>query len=175
MAPLVAALLKAGLPLLAQAAAAKGSELLETHLGVPPGGVSAMLETPEGVQRLQEIEQKDAENLRAFILSLVQAEVGDLADARRHAAAMAGSAPNGPGVWRPNVMVAAAWGVAFLVLWLIWHANNLDEFTKATMSLILGRVLGWIDQAFQFDFGSTRSSKAKDVAIEQLSRRGRDQ
>jgi xanthine/uracil permease len=72
-------------------------------------------------------------------------------------------------------MVAAAWGVAFLVLWLIWHANNLDEFTKATMSLILGRVLGWIDQAFQFDFGSTRSSKAKDVAIEQLSRRGRDQ
>lgn len=171
MIPLVAALLQAGLPLIANAVKAKGAEAIERKLGITPGGISEMLETPAGVERLREQEKVRTAELLDFLQSVTAAEMVDLADARRHAAALAASAPNGPGVWRPNVMVAAAWGVAFLVLWLIWRNNNLDEFTKATMSLILGRALGWIDQAFQFDFGSTRTSKAKDAAIERLSRK----
>lgn len=171
MAPLVAALLKVGLPLIASAVQSKGQQAAEKYLGV---SIPDLMASPEGQAELKRIEVDEADALQAFITSMIKIDVDDMANARAHAAAIAEKTPNGPGVWRPNIMVAAAWGVAFLVLWLIWRANNLDEFTKATMSLILGRALGWIDQAFQFDFGSTRSSKAKDVAIEQLSRKDRE-
>ncbi|QYF95594.1 hypothetical protein KY495_10835 [Massilia sp. PAMC28688] len=45
----------------------------------------------------------------------------------------------------------------------------MDDFAKATITLILGRSLGWIEQIFSFEFGTTRGSKSKDETISRLS------
>jgi hypothetical protein len=45
-----------------------------------------------------------------------------------------------------------------------------NEYLKGIVTLVLGRFLGYLDNIYNFEFGSTRSSKAKDLTIEQLSR-----
>jgi hypothetical protein len=72
--------------------------------------------------------------------------------------------------WRASMLVAMA---VFLVLLcmaiMVWHADT-NDFVKATITLILGRALGWVEQVFSFEFGTTRSSAAKDVTISNLSK-----
>lgn len=61
--------------------------------------------------------------------------------------------------------VALVIGCLVIVVW----ASSMDDFAKATITLILGRSLGWIEQIFSFEFGTTRASKAKDDTISNLS------
>ena len=51
----------------------------------------------------------------------------------------------------------------------IWNTPGIDEYTKGIATLILGRFLGYLDNIYNFEFGSTRSSKQKDSTIESLS------
>ena len=51
----------------------------------------------------------------------------------------------------------------------IWNSPGLDEYTKGIATLILGRFLGYLDNIYNFEFGSTRSSKQKDASIENLT------
>lgn len=52
----------------------------------------------------------------------------------------------------------------------IWNSPDLNEYTKGIATLILGRFLGYLDNIYNFEFGSTRSSKTKDSTIEQLTK-----
>lgn len=70
---------------------------------------------------------------------------------------------------RANVLAAAALLLVLLCLMVVIWSTNADEFAKATISLILGRALGWVEQLFSFEFGTTRASKAKDDTISKLS------
>jgi hypothetical protein len=65
---------------------------------------------------------------------------------------------------------AALLVVATLVA-VLW-ASNIDDFVKATVTLVLGKALGWVDQIFGFEFGTTRASKAKDETIKSLTKDG---
>lgn len=51
----------------------------------------------------------------------------------------------------------------------VW-ASSMDDFAKATITLICGRALGWVEQVFSFEFGTTRANKTKDDTINKLSR-----
>lgn len=47
--------------------------------------------------------------------------------------------------------------------------STMNEYAKGIITLILGRALGWVEQIFSFEFGTTRASKAKDDTINKLS------
>lgn len=97
------------------------------------------------------------------------AELADLGDARkRDAAFLAAGLRN----WRADIM----FGLAFIAIcgltWAVWKNAEVTEFTKGIITLVLGRFLGYVDSAYQFEFGSTRTSKQKDSTIERLSGKG---
>jgi hypothetical protein len=52
---------------------------------------------------------------------------------------------------------------------VVW-ASGMDDFAKATITLILGRALGWVEQIFSFEFGTTRANKTKDDTINNLTK-----
>lgn len=72
--------------------------------------------------------------------------------------------------WRASMLVAMA---VFLVLLcmaiMVWHADT-NDFVKATITLILGRALGWVEQVFSFEFGTTRNSAVQQQTINNLSK-----
>lgn len=72
---------------------------------------------------------------------------------------------------RANIMFVMAWIVVLIAFYAVWKSQDLDDFVKATITLILGRFLGYLDQIYQFEFGSTRSNKDKDAAIMNLTNR----
>lgn len=71
--------------------------------------------------------------------------------------------------YRANVLVAAALLLVIVCLLIVVWNSNADDFAKATISLILGRSLGWVEQIFSFEFGTNRDSKKKDDTINKLS------
>lgn len=71
--------------------------------------------------------------------------------------------------YRANVLAAAALLLVLLCLAIVVWMSNADDFAKATIGLILGRALGWVEQLFSFEFGTTRANKTKDETINKLS------
>lgn len=70
---------------------------------------------------------------------------------------------------RANTMLAGAGLLVVAILFVAIWQSPLDEFVKGILTLILGRCLGYIDQGFNFEFGTTRSSGKKDDTISQLA------
>lgn len=71
---------------------------------------------------------------------------------------------------RGNVLVAwAAFIVLACLLVVVWRVD-MDDYVKATISLILGRALGWVEQVMSFEFGLTRESAKKDDTIKNLTK-----
>lgn len=51
----------------------------------------------------------------------------------------------------------------------VWSLVD-DDFAKATITLILGRFLGYVDNIYSYEFGTTRASVKKDAAITELTK-----
>ena len=64
---------------------------------------------------------------------------------------------------------AAISGVIICLGVAVWN-TDLNEVGKACVTLILGRCLGWVEQVFSFEFGTTKASKVKDETISELSK-----
>jgi hypothetical protein len=73
------------------------------------------------------------------------------------------------GAQQADVLAGAALLLVIICLAVVVWNSGADDFAKATISLILGRALGWVEQLFSFEFGTTRASKAKDDTINRLS------
>lgn len=71
---------------------------------------------------------------------------------------------------RANVLCAAALLLVIVCLFVVVWASGMDDYGKATITLILGRALGWVEQIFSFEFGTTRSNKVKDDTIKNLTK-----
>lgn len=71
---------------------------------------------------------------------------------------------------RANALAAGAGILVIFCLFIVVWAANMDDFAKATITLILGRSLGWIEQIFSFEFGTTRANKTKDDTINNLTK-----
>ncbi len=172
LAPLLAKLASSGLDMLGNAIMAKGKEVVEEKLGVKIPDDPAKL-TPELLQQLQirsmeheeflvdaGIRQRDQE-IKEYAI-----QVDDTRSARdRDTAMMQAGYRNS----RANAMLASA-GLLVIVITaaVIWH-SELNEYAKGILTLVLGRALGYIDQGFNFEFGTTRSSAKKDETIGKLS------
>ncbi len=104
--------------------------------------------------------EKDSELEKAYL--------SDRQDARkRDASFLAAGTRN----YRADAMVGSAYIIVALIVVGIWNNTEMSEFMKSTLTLLLGRLLGYIDQAFQFEFGTTRTSRTKDDTISNLSGR----
>jgi len=70
---------------------------------------------------------------------------------------------------RANVLAGAALLLVLICLAVVIWMGDLNEYAKGGISLILGRALGWVEQLFSFEFGTTRSNKTKDETINKLA------
>lgn len=168
LAPILTELAKNGLGMLASAIQAKGKEVIEEKIGVKiPSKVEEL--TPELMQQLQIRQMEYEEFLIEAAAKADERELRDIADARARDAEIVKA--TGERNKRADAMIGGA-AVCLVVLMVIvvWN-SDFDDFQKSTLSLILGRALGYIDQVFQFEFGTTRTSKKKDESIERLTRR----
>lgn len=120
--------------------------------------------TPEVRMRLIELDAQLARQQHEEAL----ASLRDIQDARARDAAMA---TRGTPNVRANWMLFASYAIVFALLYMVWKTAEIDEYTKGLVTLLLGRALGWIDQAQNFEWGTTRLSRAKDDTIDRLSRK----
>lgn len=170
MHPIVTLLAKAGLPLLTSLVMKKGKDYAEQKLGVD---ITEMLGTEEGKIQLKQLEMQNEQQIRDFILRQEQQEldsfkeeVKDKDSARKRDVEFLKS---GSWNYRADTLVAiAAVSVAGLV-YLVWGTPDINEYVKGIVTLVLGRMLGYLDNIYNFEFGTTRSSKQKDATIENLS------
>lgn len=72
--------------------------------------------------------------------------------------------------YRANALAGGAALLVVLCLSVMVWKSGLDNDAKAVITLILGRALGWVEQVFSFDFGTTRANKTKDDTINNLSK-----
>lgn len=173
MIPIVASLLTTlaqnGLGLLSSAIQAKGKDVVESALGVkipdePSAEDIAKLRQAQfdHEERLLELGiEKAKQDLEAF-----KEEVKDRDSARvRDAEFIRRGAHNR----RADALVfVAALAVAAMV-YLVWKSPDLPEYVKGIVTLVLGRFLGYLDNIYSFEFGTTRGSKDKDDTIKQLT------
>lgn len=72
-----------------------------------------------------------------------------------------------------NLRADAMFTLAVLVIvglvWMIWKDQSINEFMKGIVTLVLGRFLGYLDNIYSFEFGTTRGSQSKDSTINQLA------
>ena len=71
---------------------------------------------------------------------------------------------------RADLMFLLAVLVTCALVWVVWKDQGINEYVKGIFTLVLGRFLGYLDNIYNFEFGSTRSSKTKDTTIENLTR-----
>jgi hypothetical protein len=72
--------------------------------------------------------------------------------------------------YRANALAGGAGVLVLVCLAVVIWSSSLDDFGKATLTLICGRALGWVEQIFSFEFGTTRANKTKDDTINNLTK-----
>lgn len=173
MAPIAAALLSTlaqnGLSLLASAIQAKGKQVVEERLGVKIGDNP----TPAEVESLRQLQYDHEERLIELGIEKAQQEleafkeeVKDRDSARvRDAEFVRRGVHNN----RADIMVAMAAMAVAAMVYLVWSTPSLNEYVKGIVTLVLGRFLGYLDNIYSFEFGTTRGSQNKDETIKKLS------
>lgn len=123
------------------------------------------------------IMQKNSEMQYAFNLKVMENEteleklyLADTQSARNRDAEFIKS---GSRNYRADTMYILAILVIGALVWAVL-SSAMDEYAKGIITLVLGRFLGYLDNIYNFEFGSTRSNKDKDVAIKNLSASGKD-
>jgi hypothetical protein len=73
--------------------------------------------------------------------------------------------------YRAHSMYILAIIVIGWLVYIVWKDPNLPEYAKGIFTLVLGRFLGYLDNIYNFEFGTTRQSRNKDDAIDQLTKK----
>jgi hypothetical protein len=79
-------------------------------------------------------------------------------------------AQSGQRNYRADFMFLLAVAMTSSLVWIVWKDPAINEYVKGIFTLVLGRFLGYLDNIYNFEFGTTRGSKSKDTTIEQLSK-----
>ena len=173
MIPIVASLLgtlaENGLGLLSSAIQAKGKEVVENTLGVKISDNPS----PEEVSKLRQLQFDHEERLLELGIEKAKQELEEM----RIEAQDKGNArerdiefiKRGMVNNRANFMFFLAVVMVGLLVWIVWKDQNINEYVKGTFTLVLGRFLGYLDNIYSFEFGTTRGSKEKDETIKQLT------
>ena len=171
MAPAIALLLSNFAPIIAKYLGAGEKAVKVTEIVSDIATRVSGASTPE---EAVEIFQKDNEKAWAFKLEVLaaskaldEAALLDLQDARKRDMAFIAS---GKRNLRADSIYLLSVATIVLIVWIIWKTPDISEFVKGTLTLILGRFTGYIDQIVAFEFGTTRSSQKKDDTIKALTK-----
>ena len=134
-----------------------------TGKGTPEEALQALQADPALVLQFQQ-------SMAALEADLDRAYLADRQDARKRDAAFL---EHGLRNRRADTMYVLAVCVIVGLVYAVWQAADMSEFTKGVITLVLGRFLGYLDGIYNFEFGTTRTSRTKDLTIDQLTR-GRD-
>ena len=104
--------------------------------------------------------------IRELAQELVRLQYADLSDARKRDSLFVEAGRTNK---RASVMLGCVFIMLLLGLSAVVFMSDLDEFAKTILNLLIGRLLGYVDQAFNFEFGTTRNSKDKDETINRLA------
>ena len=107
------------------------------------------------------------QSVMAHEADLDKAYLADRADARKRDAVFIAS---GSRNYRADFMFVLAVAMISALVWLVWKDPSINEYMKGIFTLVLGRFLGYLDNIYNFEFGSTRASKSKDATIENLTK-----
>lgn len=124
--------------------------------------------TTEDLLLIKQADQNFILKMKELDIDLDKAVISDVQSARAMATALAQSL--GKKNWRPDVMFLLAVLVTCGLVWVVWQDSTINEYVKGIFTLVLGRFLGYLDNIYNFEFGSTRSSKTKDETINSLSK-----
>jgi len=173
MAPLIAAVLQQGLQILGGALLSKGKDVVEEKLGID---IDKALGTEEGRIKLKQLEmeheqwlveadiRRNEQELQGF-----KVEVEDRGSARTRDAEFIKAGMRNA---RADMMFILAVVVICGLVYIVWKDQSVNEYVKGIFTLVLGRFLGYLDNIYNFEFGTTRNSRTKDVTIEQLAKGG---
>jgi len=70
---------------------------------------------------------------------------------------------------RANLMFFLAVCAVVGLVWIVWTDQGINEYVKGIFTLVLGRFLGYLDNIYSFEFGTTRGSRDKDDTIKNLT------
>lgn len=70
---------------------------------------------------------------------------------------------------RVNVLLVIAYVTVLICIAVTIWKSDMGEYAQSIVTLVLGRFLGYTDQVYSFEFGTTRSNKEKDKTINDLS------
>lgn len=142
------------------ASAVVGVAQAVTGTSTPEAALQAVQADPEKVLEFQQAmaaQQVDLE--KAYLLDVQNARARDIDIVKTTGRNLRG-----------NVLVAGAGFIVLLCLAVVVWRTDMDDYVKATISLILGRALGWVEQVMSFEFGLTRESAKKDDTIKNLTK-----
>lgn len=71
---------------------------------------------------------------------------------------------------RANALTAFAASMICIILAIIIFKTSMDEWVKGVLLVYVGRLWGYLDQIFSFEFGTTKHSAAKDLTIADLTK-----
>lgn len=170
---LIAPLLAQGLSLIGNAVMAKGQEWVEQKTGVK---IQPNM-SEQDILALRRYEmQHEEELLRLRIednkidLETFREEAKDRDSARdRDVEFIKRGMTNN----RANLMFFLAVVMVGAMVWIVWKDQSINEYVKGIFTLVLGRFLGYLDNIYSFEFGTTRGSKEKDETIKQLTGGGK--
>lgn len=122
--------------------------------------------TGEHIFALKELELKlkAEEDERGFRYAELEFKDRDSARARDTALVQAGKRN-----YRADSMFVLAVAVICWLVWIVWKGMDLNEYVKGIFTLVLGRFLGYLDNIYSFEFGTTRQGQYK---TELLARKG---
>ena len=167
---LLAPLLSQGLTLIGNAVMAKGKEWVEDKTGVKLDGTP--LSEADAIKLKQYEMDHEEELMRLRIeenkvdLESFKVEVADRSSARERDVEFI---KKGMVNTRANLMFFLAVVMVGILVWIVWKDQNINEYVKGIFTLVLGRFLGYLDNIYSFEFGTTRGSKEKDETIKQLT------
>lgn len=166
MAPLIAALLKAGLPMLASAITSKGQEVIEEKLGVKMPSL-AELSNPDVMLKLKQLESDNEESLltnalenRKMDLEEFKAEVADRGDARKREMELEKLSKRP--WWVPSFLDILTIVVVVGGSWIIVNIKD----TNLTYAII-----AQIATVLAYYYGTTKNSGNKDSIIARFADR----
>ena len=169
---LIAPLLAQGLSLIGNAVMAKGKDWVEEKTGVK---IEPNMSDKDLLTLKQYEMDHEEELLRLRIednkldLETFREEVKDRGSARDRDIEFI---KRGMVNTRANVMFFLAVVMVGILVWIVWKDQSINEYVKGIFTLVLGRFLGYLDNIYSFEFGTTRGSKEKDETIKQLTNGG---
>lgn len=170
MAPLIAALLKAGLPLLANAALVKGKDWVEDKTGVKFDPEPTDAQLLEG-RRAEMAHEEELLRIRQgddrLALQWAELAVKDVASARDRDREFIRAGQHN---YRADILAALAVVGLVTCVYFIAADAMLPERAVNAIMFVAGVLAAAVRDVYGFEFGSSRGSKDKDDALRDMTR-----